>query len=80
MYVDQDFDVVNYEEPILTYISDSLFLILDPTRISYSNMYIMKNTLKIDDEIISFGYFSEEEYFSIQTIQSYQSSKQTKQR
>jgi hypothetical protein len=40
-------------------------------------MFVMKTVMKIDDEIFSYGHFNEKEYFSIENLQSYQSSRKS---
>jgi hypothetical protein len=51
-FINTYFDFNDYDDPIKYFIDDSLFWNLEPTRVKYTNFYIMKAEAELQDDLL----------------------------
>lgn len=54
-FVNNYFDYTDYNEPIKSYIDDSLFFDLESARIKNANFYVMKAEVNLQDDFFQLG-------------------------
>jgi hypothetical protein len=68
VFVNTQFDFTNFDNPIETYIDDSLYMEIDPGETKNTNFYITTNGVQLEDDYFQLGQSKEFEFYGVENI------------
>mmetsp|Transcript_15267 Transcript_15267/g.11097 ORF Transcript_15267/g.11097 Transcript_15267/m.11097 type:complete len:258 (-) Transcript_15267:507-1280(-) len=70
-FVNTNFDFNDYTDSLKYFIDDSLFWIMEPERIKYTNFYVMSADAELEDSYLQYGQQQNLDFYRVKNYRSY---------